>query len=161
MIVLLSYYSGILKKIFLPWSDGGNGHEQQHLNPPSSSTLPTMSEHFEQNSQMELVGHSIVKFLFPWFTVLITKTKDVLSWLLFFVIESKTFFMSFRMYGCRCWHHIHTKIRIIWGLWLLMGHRLWYAFFLFWGKITVGNHILRVIQLWISDYLGELSHCSE
>ncbi|GMP41724.1 hypothetical protein CsSME_00011718 [Camellia sinensis var. sinensis] len=43
---------------------GLNGHnvqEQQHLKHVPSSTPPAMGEHLEPNSQMELVGHSIVR----------------------------------------------------------------------------------------------------
>lgn len=47
-------------------SDGRNGQEHQHLNPTASSTLPIMSEHLEPNSQMELVGHSIVLTSYPY-----------------------------------------------------------------------------------------------
>ncbi|XP_058225266.1 nuclear transcription factor Y subunit A-1-like isoform X2 [Rhododendron vialii] len=42
---------------------GWNGHsvrEQQHLKHVPSMTPPAMGEHLEPNSQMELVGHSIV-----------------------------------------------------------------------------------------------------
>lgn len=41
-----------------------NGHsvrEQQHLKHVPSMTSPAMGEHLEPNSQMELVGHSIVR----------------------------------------------------------------------------------------------------
>ena len=73
------YYFMILKKMILSWSDGRNGQEHQHLNPTASSTLPIMSEHLEPNSQMELVGHSIVRTLSLslLFIVLITREKEM------------------------------------------------------------------------------------
>lgn len=43
---------------------GGNGNnvqEQQNIKLSASSTPPVTSEHLETNSQMELVGHSIVR----------------------------------------------------------------------------------------------------
>lgn len=48
---------------------GLNGHnvqEQQHLKHVPSSTPPAMGEHLEPNSQMELVGHSIVLTSYPY-----------------------------------------------------------------------------------------------
>ncbi|KAK6933807.1 Nuclear transcription factor Y subunit A [Dillenia turbinata] len=46
--------------------DRNNGREDQHLKQVPSSTPPTMSEHHEPNSQMELVGHSIVLTSYPY-----------------------------------------------------------------------------------------------
>ncbi|KAK6928743.1 Nuclear transcription factor Y subunit A [Dillenia turbinata] len=46
--------------------DRNNGRENQHLKQVPSSTPPTMSEHVEPNSQMELVGHSIVLTSYPY-----------------------------------------------------------------------------------------------
>lgn len=48
---------------------GLNGHsvrEQQHLKHVPSMTPPAMGEHLEPNSQMELVGHSIVLTSYPY-----------------------------------------------------------------------------------------------
>jgi hypothetical protein len=47
---------------FFSWPDEGTG--QHHLNHVPSPTTVTMDGHLEPNSQMELVGHSIVRFLF-------------------------------------------------------------------------------------------------
>ena len=41
-------------------SDGNIGQEHQHVNHVPSST-PKMGEHLDPNSNMELVGHSIVR----------------------------------------------------------------------------------------------------
>ncbi|KAI8027323.1 hypothetical protein LOK49_LG02G01415 [Camellia lanceoleosa] len=49
--------SDILMKIILSGLNGDNVQEQQHLKHVPSSTPPTMGEHLEPNSQMELVGH--------------------------------------------------------------------------------------------------------
>ncbi|KAI8027322.1 hypothetical protein LOK49_LG02G01414 [Camellia lanceoleosa] len=46
--------------------NGDNVQEQQHLKHVPSSTPPTMGEHLEPNSQMELVGHSIVLTSYPY-----------------------------------------------------------------------------------------------
>lgn len=44
-------------------TDGNNGLEHAHLKHIPSGTPLSMGEHLEQNSQMELVGHSIVRAL--------------------------------------------------------------------------------------------------
>lgn len=46
--------------------DGINGQEHAHLKHIPSSTPLTMGERLEQNSQMELVGHSIVLTSYPY-----------------------------------------------------------------------------------------------
>ncbi|KAK2992342.1 hypothetical protein RJ640_015430 [Escallonia rubra] len=43
-----------------------NGQSQQHLKPVASSVPPLLPEHLETNSQMELVGHSIVLTSYPY-----------------------------------------------------------------------------------------------
>ncbi|KAK9283110.1 hypothetical protein L1049_011341 [Liquidambar formosana] len=47
-------------------SDGNRGQENQHLQLVSPSMPATMGEHLEPNSQMELVGHSIVLTSYPY-----------------------------------------------------------------------------------------------
>lgn len=47
--------------IFIFGSDGRNGQSLQHLKHVPSSAPLTLGEHLEPNSQMELVGHSIVR----------------------------------------------------------------------------------------------------
>lgn len=42
------------------YSDQKNGCKNQQIKSVSSSVVPTMGEHLDPNSQMELVGHSIV-----------------------------------------------------------------------------------------------------
>lgn len=51
----------ILMKVGFSITDGINGQEHAHLKHIPSSTPLTMGERLEQNSQMELVGHSIVR----------------------------------------------------------------------------------------------------
>ncbi|XP_059651857.1 nuclear transcription factor Y subunit A-1-like [Cornus florida] len=46
--------------------NGNGGREQQHLKHVASSTPQTIGEHLEPNSQMELVGHSIVLTSYPY-----------------------------------------------------------------------------------------------
>ncbi|KAJ4711621.1 Nuclear transcription factor Y subunit A [Melia azedarach] len=46
--------------------DGNNGLEHAHLKHIPSGTPLSMGEHLEQNSQMELVGHSIVLTSYPY-----------------------------------------------------------------------------------------------
>uniref|UniRef100_A0A5B7A1Q2 Nuclear transcription factor Y subunit n=1 Tax=Davidia involucrata TaxID=16924 RepID=A0A5B7A1Q2_DAVIN len=46
--------------------NGNNGLEQQHIEHVPSSTPQAMGEHLEPNSQMELVGHSIVLTPYPY-----------------------------------------------------------------------------------------------
>ncbi|KAA8520240.1 hypothetical protein F0562_014496 [Nyssa sinensis] len=46
--------------------NGNNGQEQQHIKHVPSSTPQAMGEHLEPNSQMELVGHSIVLTSYPY-----------------------------------------------------------------------------------------------
>ncbi|THG06906.1 hypothetical protein TEA_016628 [Camellia sinensis var. sinensis] len=53
-------------KIILSGLNGHNVQEQQHLKHVPSSTPPAMGEHLEPNSQMELVGHSIVLTSYPY-----------------------------------------------------------------------------------------------
>ncbi|XP_009354754.2 nuclear transcription factor Y subunit A-1 [Pyrus x bretschneideri] len=46
--------------------DGNNGSENQHIKSVSSSVVPALGEHVDPNSQMELVGHSIVMSSYPY-----------------------------------------------------------------------------------------------
>ncbi|KAB2070415.1 hypothetical protein ES319_A08G154700v1 [Gossypium barbadense] len=46
--------------------DGRNGQDRQHLKHVPSTTPLTLGEHHEPNSQMELVGHSIVLTSYPY-----------------------------------------------------------------------------------------------
>ncbi|XVE76722.1 hypothetical protein DITRI_Ditri13aG0004300 [Diplodiscus trichospermus] len=46
--------------------DGRNGQDRQHLKHVPSAAPLTLDEHFEPNSQMELVGHSIVLASYPY-----------------------------------------------------------------------------------------------
>ncbi|KAK8495057.1 hypothetical protein V6N12_055206 [Hibiscus sabdariffa] len=46
--------------------DGRNGQDHQHLKHVPSATPLTLGEHHEPNSQMELVGHSIVLASYPY-----------------------------------------------------------------------------------------------
>ncbi|XP_039002123.1 nuclear transcription factor Y subunit A-1-like isoform X2 [Hibiscus syriacus] len=46
--------------------DGRNGQDHQHLKHVPSTTPFTLGEHHEPNSQMELVGHSIVLTSYPY-----------------------------------------------------------------------------------------------
>ncbi|TQE08262.1 hypothetical protein C1H46_006044 [Malus baccata] len=47
-------------------SDGNSGSENQHTKSVSSSVVPAMGQHVDPNSQMELVGHSIVMSSYPY-----------------------------------------------------------------------------------------------
>ncbi|KAM1124256.1 hypothetical protein ACFX2H_039320 [Malus domestica] len=47
-------------------SDGNNGSENEHIKSVSSSVVPALGEHVDPNSQMELVGHSIVMSSYPY-----------------------------------------------------------------------------------------------
>ncbi|RXI05406.1 hypothetical protein DVH24_006663 [Malus domestica] len=47
-------------------SDGNSGSENQHTKSVSSSVVPAMGQHMDPNSQMELVGHSIVMSSYPY-----------------------------------------------------------------------------------------------
>ncbi|PQP98952.1 nuclear transcription factor Y subunit A-1 [Prunus yedoensis var. nudiflora] len=47
-------------------SDQKNGCKNQQIKSVSSSVVPTMGEHLDPNSQMELVGHSIVLTSYPY-----------------------------------------------------------------------------------------------
>ncbi|VVA34281.1 PREDICTED: nuclear [Prunus dulcis] len=47
-------------------SDQKNGCKNQQIKRVSSSVVPTMGEHLDPNSQMELVGHSIVLTSYPY-----------------------------------------------------------------------------------------------
>lgn len=42
------------------FSDGNSGRENQQMKSTSSAAAPKLAEHLDANSQMELVGHSIV-----------------------------------------------------------------------------------------------------
>ncbi|CAK9140385.1 unnamed protein product [Ilex paraguariensis] len=55
----------ILMKIILSGLNGNNSQEQQHPKSVASSTAPLMGKHLETNSQMELVGHSIMLGSYP------------------------------------------------------------------------------------------------
>ncbi|KAK8650426.1 hypothetical protein V6N13_140065 [Hibiscus sabdariffa] len=46
--------------------DGINGQDRQHINHVPSATPLTLGEHHEPNSQMELVGHSMVLTSYPY-----------------------------------------------------------------------------------------------
>ncbi|KAK9913090.1 hypothetical protein M0R45_036915 [Rubus argutus] len=47
-------------------SDGNSGRENQQMKSTSSAVVAKMGEHLDPNSQMELVGHSIVLTSYPY-----------------------------------------------------------------------------------------------
>ncbi|PRQ54658.1 putative transcription factor Hap2/NF-YA family [Rosa chinensis] len=47
-------------------SDGNSGHENQQMKSTSSAVVAKLGEHLDANSQMELVGHSIVLTSYPY-----------------------------------------------------------------------------------------------
>lgn len=53
--------AAIFTKVSFSKTDGNNGQEHARLKHIPCSTPLTMGERLEQNSQMELVGHSIVR----------------------------------------------------------------------------------------------------